>query len=209
MDTRYQPEGLSFDGSNNFNPNFNNSDRGQFPLNGQQKDQHSAQSVPPPFTPPPQQTATYGAQPAPRLGSPQQGRQSNGLPTHPRQFTPQPGQQGDVYSRGSYPQQQQPPMSQYNVQSGPPQGQFSHSRETTRTDTWLQTPAGPYPSDEGYFPGPVDVNGYPIDTKGKQPDTENPFNDPPKAPAPAKTSVTITDLEKHDHDEKHGHGGWE
>jgi hypothetical protein len=52
MDTRYQPEGLSFDGSNNFNPNFNNSDRGQFPLNGQQKDQHSAQSVPPPFSPP-------------------------------------------------------------------------------------------------------------------------------------------------------------
>jgi hypothetical protein len=39
MDTRYQPEGLSFDNKNTFNPNFNGADRGPYsPQNAQQQD---------------------------------------------------------------------------------------------------------------------------------------------------------------------------
>jgi hypothetical protein len=212
MDTRYQPEGLSFD-SNNLNPNFNNGDRSQYPpQTGQQQDQYPFQSGQQQrYSPPPtKEPALYGTQSAARLGSPQQQRHlSNGLPSNPRQFTPLPGLQGENYTRLSFPQQQQqqqPIMNQHDAQSGPPQGQFFQSGETTRTNTWLQT------SDEGYLPSPVDANGFPVDTKGKRRDGDDPFTDPPKGLAASKTAVTVTDLEKqdlekHDHDEKHGH--WE
>ncbi|KAF2831320.1 hypothetical protein CC86DRAFT_431090 [Ophiobolus disseminans] len=62
-----------------------------------------------------------------------------------------------------------------------------------------------------YFPGPVDANGYPVDVKGKQPDSANPFNDPPPRPPPLATPPVTNDVEKlkHDQDDEHGHGGWD
>lgn len=213
MDTRYQPEGLSFDNKNTFNPKFNSSDLGSYPLQGgQQQDQHASQTAQRQnYSPPPpvQQPAPFGLPSGPRLSGPLPSGQYS-LHSGPRSYTPQTGQYVNNYSRLSNPQQQQPPADLYNLQPRPPQAQIPDSGETTRTNTWVQTPAGPYPSDQGYFPGPVDANGYPVDVKGKQPDSENPFNDPPSRP-PLATSPATNDVEKqkHNHDDGHGHGGWD
>jgi tellurite resistance protein TehA-like permease len=128
------------------------------------------------------------------------------------------GQQVNNYSRTSNPQQQQQqqqqmqmqfPSTQYNGQSGHTPSQSLDSRETTRTNTWVQTPAGPYPTGQGYFPGPVDANGYPLDFKGKEASVKIPFNDPPK-PSPKEGLQPTVDVEKlkDDHDDAEGHGGW-
>lgn len=110
-----------------------------------------------------------------------------------------------------YPNDQYNSQSQYNSQAGQMQSQFPDSGQSTRTNTWVQTPAGPYPSDQGYFPGPVDANGYPIDVKSKVPESENPFNDPAPRPAPLEVSPPpIADVEKqkHEHDDGHEPDGW-
>jgi tellurite resistance protein TehA-like permease len=241
MDTRYQPEGLSFDNKNTFDPNFNSGEQNQYPLsNGQQQDQYAAQSAPRQnFTPPPQQGASYGVQMGPRASGPMQQSQY-GLPSGPRlsngdnsrSYTPQNAQHSRNYSNFSdpqqqqyqqqqpqqqqFPQQQEQQQPQYNAQPGSQsRGPAPESGETTRTNTWVQTPAGPYPAGpysagQGYFPGPVDANGYPIDVKGKQAQSDNPFNDPPRVQVvPLPTPTPSIDLEKEKHDDGHGHGGWD
>jgi tellurite resistance protein TehA-like permease len=228
MDTRYQPEGLSFDNKNTFNPNFNTGDRGQYsPQNDQPQSQYISQT-------PAQQS---GLQSGPRSSGPTTEDQytrpsgprlSNGLPAGPRSYTPLAGQQVNNYSQFSnpqeqyqqqyqpqYQQQQQPPLaSQHNRQISQPQAPFPESGETTRTNTWVQTPAGPYPAGQyqagqGYFPGPVDANGYPVDIKGKQSQPENPFNDPHSRSSPVEIPSTPTDMEKQKHDDGHDHKGWD
>ncbi|CAN9328928.1 hypothetical protein CUC08_Gglean008155 [Alternaria sp. MG1] len=212
MDTRYQPEGLSFGTKDNFSPNFEN---GRFPLASDQQQQ-------PQYTPQPQQLSQYGLPSGPRMQTPQQQGQY-GLPSGPRQSQHSPQSSRDVnnYSRLSNPQQQQQPpeQQQQQLQSNqyqpqpvaPQQSQFPfQSGETTRTNTWAnntpatQTPAPMYASDAGYFPGPVDANGYRIDTKERPQQPENPFRDPALQSPPPMDDV---DLEKHKHDD--GHSGWD
>ncbi|EAT88175.2 hypothetical protein SNOG_04415 [Parastagonospora nodorum SN15] len=65
-------------------------------------------------------------------------------------------------------------------------------------------------SGQGYFPGPVDANGYPIDVKEREPRPDNPFTDPVPQSNPVMPPPSI-DLEKEKHDDGHGHGhgGWD
>jgi tellurite resistance protein TehA-like permease len=236
MDTRYQPEGLSFD-NKNFDPSFN-AQQDPYPQPSDQKqDQNPSSSTPPPqnYTPLTQQPtgpvsppsgppppAQYGLPTGPRLSGqnaprghmPQMSQQSNNYSQYPQapqyqqqtpQWQQQPWQQ-QQYQPQQFPQQQGP-VPQYNPQSGP-QLQPA-SGETTRTNTWVQTPAGPFPAGQGYFPGPVDANGYPVDYKGNEPRPENPFGDPPQKPSPVETVTPVADPEKLKHEEGHGHDGWD
>ncbi|KAJ4343239.1 hypothetical protein N0V87_000461 [Didymella glomerata] len=188
MDSRFQPEGLTFDNkdNNNFSPNFDN--------NG-------------PSYSRPQSDPRSGLYPM-QTGLPSSVRPVS--PPQPTQYAPQAYQPDNRYNNQSPAHDnrnlpmnvQQPPNTQQQNQY-PPQ-----SQQTTRTNTWVQTPAGPYPPGGGevYFTGPVDANGYPLDTKGKG--AENPFNDPP-APPGMPTPPASIDLEKQKHDD-HGHGhGWD
>jgi tellurite resistance protein TehA-like permease len=61
-----------------------------------------------------------------------------------------------------------------------------------------------YASNVGYFPGPVDANGYRIDTKERQPEAEDPFRDPAVQSSPHMDEI---DLEKHKHND--GHSEWD
>ncbi|KAF1944063.1 hypothetical protein EJ02DRAFT_108101 [Clathrospora elynae] len=214
MDTRFQPEGLSFDTKDSFNPNFDN--RQYAAQSGQQQNQYPVQQQRQ-FSPQPQQSAQYSLPPGPRLQTPPQQGQY-GIPSGPHLSTPQPGrysphhspqssQHVNSYSPLSAPQQQgQQQFNQYMPSAVPRPEQYPlPSGETTRTNTWAHTPAPSYPSDAGYFPTLVDANGYPIDTKGRQQEPENPFRDPNSKPV---VSVTAVDLEKHDkHDDSHS--GWD
>lgn len=206
MDTRYQPEGLSFDSKNGFNPNLNGGD--QYPSQSGQRQNYSPS--------PPQHPPAFGLPSNPRLSNPlAQGQ-------YGRAVTPQMDRPVNNYSspiantqqqqqQTQYPNDQYNSQSQYNSQAGQMQSQFPDSGQSTRTNTWVQTPAGPYPSDQGYFPGPVDANGYPIDVKSKVPESENPFNDPAPRPAPLEVSPPpIADVEKqkHEHDDGHEPDGW-
>lgn len=211
MDTRYQPEGLSFGNKDAFQPNFDNGDLGQYPLQNNQQQNH--------YAPQPLQPTVYGLPAGPRLATPQQQGQY-GLPSGPRLSNPQQGRYSppmNNYSRLSNPQQQQQAQQEQPQQqpqqftrqysppppsASPPNPYTNQSGQTSRSNTWVQTPAGPYPSGEGYFPGPVDANGYPLDMKSKQLDQENPFRDPPSQPPPPIDSPSI-DLEKHKHDDHH------
>jgi tellurite resistance protein TehA-like permease len=237
MDTRYQPEGLSFDTKNTFSPSFNNPQQGTYPpQNDQQQDQYPSTPAPqqnysplspqqaapfnPPSGPPPQ--IQYGLPSGPRVSggtaprghNPQMSQQSNNYSQYPNPPAPQQYQQPQQqqYQQQQYPQQQyqqqQAPGIQYNPQSAPPPA--PESGETTRTNTWVQTPAGPYPpGGQGYFPAQVDVNGFPVDVKGNEPRPDNPFSDPPQKPSPVETVSLATDPEKLKHDDGHGHGGWD
>lgn len=81
------------------------------------------------------------------------------------------------------------------------------SGQSSRSNTWVTTPAPPFPSDGGYFPGAVDANGYPMDIKERQPEPENPFRDPSSQLPPAIAIPQETqDVEKLKHDG--GHSGW-
>ncbi|KAI4658623.1 uncharacterized protein J4E79_007029 [Alternaria viburni] len=212
MDTRYQPEGLSFGPKDTFSPNFENN--GQFPLPPNQQQ--------PQYAPPPQpqhMSQQYGGLPSgPRMQTPQQQGQY-GLPSGPRQHSPQSSRDVNNYSRLSNPQQQQQTPEQQQLQPNQyqpqpqvaQQNQFSfESGETTRTNTWAAnspaaTPAPMYASNGGgYFPGPVDANGYRIDTKERQPEPENPFRDQPPQSPPQMDDI---DLEKHKHAD--GHSEWD
>lgn len=190
MDSRFQPEGLTFDSkdNNNFSPNFdNNGPSYSRPQSDPRPSLYPAQtglpsSVRPNSPPQPTQYAPQGYQPDNRYNNQSPAHDNRNLPMNVQQ--PTNAQQPNQY----------PPQSQ----------------QTTRTNTWVQTPAGPYPTGGGevYFTGPVDANGYPIDSKGR--DAENPFNDPPPPPPPAMpTPPASIDLEKQKHDD-HGHGnGWD
>ncbi|KAF3001463.1 hypothetical protein E8E13_008351 [Curvularia kusanoi] len=186
MDSRFQPEGLTFDNKDrSFSPNFDNTGPSY----------SRPQSDPRPSLYPAQQP----------VGLPSSVRPVS--PPQPQQYAPQTylpdaryPNQNPPYDNRNLPmnvQQPQQQENQYPVQS----------QQTTRTNTWVQTPPGPYPTGEAYFTGPVDANGYPIDSKGKE--TENPFNDPAPPPAMAlPTPPASIDLEKQKHDD-HGHGGWD
>ncbi|PVH91094.1 hypothetical protein DM02DRAFT_546466 [Periconia macrospinosa] len=74
------------------------------------------------------------------------------------------------------------------MQNGYQNGYEYHARnlsgQSSRTNTWVNTPMPPYPysnngnnnnnnnGQDGYFNAPRDANGYPIDVKGKQPYVE-------------------------------------
>ncbi|KAH7087161.1 voltage-dependent anion channel-domain-containing protein [Paraphoma chrysanthemicola] len=223
MDSRYQPEGLSFDNKNDYNSS-SPSNYSQYPPQGNQQ---QSQYYPQPgqqqnySSPPIQQQPTFGLPAGPRLsgplaqgqvGLPPNPRMSNGPTSSPRPYTPQNAQQANNFSRLSGPQQQQSsPQNHSNVISGPQEALYPGSGDTSRSNTWVQTPPGPYPTGQAYFNGPIDANGYPLDIKGKQAEVENPFKDPPARPPPFETPPSSTDLEKqkHDHDDDHGHGGWD
>jgi tellurite resistance protein TehA-like permease len=191
MDSRYQPEGLTFDNkdnNNNFSPNFDNNGAGYSrpqsdPRPGLYPMQTGLPSSIRPVSPP--QSVQY----APQSYQPENRYNNNQSPQHDNRDVPMNVQQPtDTQQRNQYPPQ---------------------SQQTTRTNTWVQTPAGPYPPTGGevYFTGPVDANGYPIDSKGKE--AENPFNDPPPPPPAMPTAPASIDLEKQKH-EDHGHGsGWD
>lgn len=209
MDTRFQPEGLSFDNNNHFNINPSNN---QYPLpSGPQQDQYFPQQQLQ-YSHQRQQSSQIGLPTGPRLQTPQQ-QGPYGLPSGPRlsnpqqaRYTPQPGQQVNNFSRVPTPQQQQEGQTQqrsshYSLPAASRQDQYPlQSSETTRSsNTWVQTPAPLYPSNGGYFSGPVDNNGYPVDNKEKQQESENPFRDSPsKLP-----SLETVDLEKHKPDNSH------
>ena len=190
MDTRYQPEGLTFDNkdnnNHNFSPNFDNDG---------------------PSYSRPQSDPRPGLYPM-QTGLPSSVRPVS--PPQPVQYAPQTYQPDNRYQNQSpQPDNRNLPMNVQqptNVQQGnqyPPQ-----SQQTTRTNTWVQTPAGPYPAGDAYFPGPVDANGYPVDSKGKG--AENPFQDPAPRTPPMPTPPASIDLEKQKHDDGHGHGsGWD
>ncbi|KAF2441999.1 hypothetical protein P171DRAFT_59472 [Karstenula rhodostoma CBS 690.94] len=84
------------------------------------------------------------------------------------------------------------------------------SGQTTRTNTWVQPSGGPYPQDQnpnyqnfgpnqqpGYYQGPVNVNGYPEESKGK-----DSFKDPTYVtersvqPTPNESPRDSIDLDK-------------
>jgi tellurite resistance protein TehA-like permease len=73
----------------------------------------------------------------------------------------------------------------------------NQSGQTSRTSTWVQTPAGmpQYGSESAYFTGPVDSNGYPIDSKGKQPSGFD-VNERSVQPTPFQSPRDSVDLEK-------------
>lgn len=98
------------------------------------------------------------------------------------------------------PIQQQPYLQQayqFQTPANPPQNPYSNG--TSRSNTWVQTPAPNYPSGNGYFPTMVDVNGYPVDMKGAKRVTENPFQD-------GAGQMDTIDIEKNKHDD---HSEWD
>lgn len=190
MDPRYQPEGLTFDSKDtNFSPNFDTTG---------------------PSYSRPQSDPRPGLYPA-RPGLPQSVRPVS--PPQAAQYAPQTYQsdnrgfeQSPRYDNRNLPMNVQQPSNMQQENQYNPQ-----SQESTRTNTWVQTPPpGPYPTGQVYYTGPVDVNGYPIDSKGKE--LQNPFNDPPPPPPAAMlTPPASIDLEKqkhddHEHDHSHGNG---
>ncbi|KAL1604100.1 hypothetical protein SLS60_005692 [Paraconiothyrium brasiliense] len=100
--------------------------------------------------------------------------------------------------------------SNFNPNLNNPDSDSNHGRnlsgQTSRTNTWVQTPGGPYPMDQNpnfqnfgpnqqqdYFQGSVNANGYPEDVKGKGPTyvTERSVQ-----PTPNETPRESIDLEK-------------
>lgn len=74
------------------------------------------------------------------------------------------------------------------------------SGQTSRTNTWVQTPGASYSNESplygnetAYFNGQTDQNGYPIDMKGKQPYV---VNERSVQPTPLDTPRDSIDLEK-------------
>ncbi|EDU50671.1 TehA Tellurite resistance protein [Pyrenophora tritici-repentis] len=233
MDTRFQPEGLSFDTKDTYTLN---ADSLQYPPSAQQPNmyqpprqqspyqQSPQQAQYPPqqqrqYTPQPRQESQYGlpAGPGPRMSMAQPPAQAYGLPSGPQSVQHSPQHSRELsYSQMPNPQQQvqvqpQPPQPQqqapmYREPSVAPQNMATVSGETTRTNTWVQTPAPLYPSQQGYFPGPVNANGYPVDAKERPREPDNPFTDPNHHHAPP--AMENIDLEKHGkHDD--GHSGWD
>lgn len=188
MDTRYQPESLSFANNNFNNENIDVSRKFRVQSEPLQYQNFSRST----------QRQDLSRQ-APQQPAPLQ----YGLPSGPRASLPRAGQQMSVYSRMSNTQQQQQ-QQQYQGQPGSTQSPAPGYGDTTRSTTWVQTPADSYPVEQGYFTGPVDANGYPIDVKVPEP--KNPFEDlPPRsAPAPREVASPIVDAEKQDHH----HDGW-
>ncbi|KAI8940172.1 hypothetical protein NX059_003879 [Plenodomus lindquistii] len=210
MDTRFQPEGLSFDNKRPFNPDFDTrrGSDGQPLRSNEQQGPESYRNVQqqPQYASQPRQSGQYGLPSGPRLSTPQQ-QVPFALPAGPRSSNPlqghySPGPVTSLHNNTAPPQLQEQRSVQYNSASAPQQIQ-NPSAETTRSNTWVQTPAGPYPSDEGYFPGPVNVNGYPIDNKTGQPQPENPFRNPSSLhPPPMETPRDSVDIEKQKHEEQ-------
>ncbi|KNG44137.1 malic acid transport protein [Stemphylium lycopersici] len=203
--------GLSFGNKDT----FINFESNQFTSDQQHQPQQSQ------YSSPPRQSSQYGLPSGPRMQTPTQQGQY-GLPSGPRsaQHTPQTSREVNNYSRLSNPQQQSPQQLEQQQQQYQPQEQqqasyqytrppavqpnpaFLHSHETTRTNTFVQTPAPLYASNDGYFPGPVNANGYPVDEK-EQRGLENPFRNQAAQPP---TPMDEIDLEKHKHD---GESGWD
>ncbi|KAH7379347.1 voltage-dependent anion channel-domain-containing protein [Phaeosphaeria sp. MPI-PUGE-AT-0046c] len=220
MDTRYQPEGLSFDNRNNFGPNVSNGGQAQYTMsNEQQRDQYDSQARPQESYSPLAQNSERSVPPP---GTRAMGMRSHGpfgLPSGPRlsdsvipyPYRQQRGSQSNDYPRDFEPRGQQTYQQQglrnaYNPQrSGP----SPMSGETTRTNTWAETPSASYSSAPAYFSGPVDANGYPLDIKDKGTYTASTVKETLPSPKIAEVSMHVVDLEKDKHDAGHGHGGWD
>jgi tellurite resistance protein TehA-like permease len=200
MDSRFQPEGLSFDnGKDTFNPNFDNNEQTQYtrPQSDPRPGLYSVKQGLPTTVRPQGPQGPQGPQ------DPQGPPYSQGsMYARESRFVPQPEPQ---YMRQSTPENQYPQRMQQNNQYP------TQSNETTRSNTWVHTPPEPYhPAGDVYYTGPVDVNGYPIDAKTPNRMGENPFNDPPRSSPTTAVNSTV-DLEKQKHDDGHGHGhsGWD
>ncbi|KAH9879132.1 hypothetical protein J1614_002568 [Plenodomus biglobosus] len=213
MDTRFQPEGLSFDNKHSFNPDFN-SGRGsdQYPLgSNQQQGPYPYQSTQRQYSPQTEQSSQYGLPSGSQLTTPQH-QAPFGLPAGPRSSKPTQERNSqetmNIQARESNPvprQQEQRPTQ--DIPTSVPQQSQYQSGQTSRSNTWVQTPAGPYLSDTGYVPGPVDVNGYLIDNKDRRPpQPENPFRDQSSLhPPPTVTPRDSIDIEKQKHEDSHAH----
>ncbi|KAF5849949.1 hypothetical protein GGP41_005386 [Bipolaris sorokiniana] len=252
MESRYQPEGLSFGEKDTYNndqypltsnPLTSNPPQQQQSPQQQQQQPFPIQQQQPQYPAQVRQSNPYGLPTGPRMQTPPNQGQY-GMPPAPRsaQHSPQNSQDVNNYSQFPGPQQglqspapqlqqpqaqqqapppqqvlqyqqppQQPPPNPYHYSSLPPpaapqnQG-FLPSGETSRSNTWVQTPAPLYASNNAYFPAQVDANGYPVDVKELHRPTENPFRDPAPEPAPQMDTI---DLEKLKHGDGHGHGEWD
>lgn len=89
-------------------------------------------------------------------------------------------------------------------------GNPNSSGQSSRTNTWVQTPGAPFPPNvsyspnqqQVYFPGPVDANGFPMDVKGKQPYVEERSVQPTPNDSP-RESIDLEKLDKEAHAEPH------
>lgn len=204
MDTRYQPEGLSF-GNNSFDPNQSNGVQSPYTTLGQQQDQHDSQAtpqenysplaqhrplsgtrnpgIPPPgqYSPPLGPQLSYGA--SAHSYAQQRGLQSTDQPHFPEPQERQPNQQ----------QQQQAPRNMYSPERSDPS---SLPDGTTRTSTWAHTPSASFSNAPAYWSGPVDANGYPLDVKPKHTTITS--------PKVVEAALHEVDLEKEKHDDGHG-----
>ncbi|KAF1840001.1 uncharacterized protein K460DRAFT_381499 [Cucurbitaria berberidis CBS 394.84] len=183
MDTRFQPEGLSFDKKNSFNLNLDNGDDlRHFPLqDGQQLDQYPLQSIQPQSQYSPQRQRSVSP-PGPRLLTPQQqGRY--GLPLGPRLSEPQRGL--------SNPTPQQQPRQHLSMPVDQQTLYLLQNGQASSSSTLVHTPAASDPPEATSFPGLVDANGYSLDNKRKTPEID----------------IHSIDLEKHKNDGSHS--GWD
>lgn len=92
------------------------------------------------------------------------------------------------------------------------------SGQTTRTNTWVQSTGGPtfqsFGSDQqqGYFPGPVNPNGFPEDIKGKSPAYVTERSVQPTPNESPRDSIDLekqkTEMEPHDPHKKDPNQPW-
>lgn len=212
MDTRFQPEGLSFDNKPSSNPDFDpthGSD--QYPLRPDQ--QQGPYSYPntqqqPQYSPSAQQPGQYGQLSGPRVATGQH-QAPFGLPTGPRLSNPPQGRnsQGPVnnQTRASNPfpapLQHGKQPAQYMPTSGPQQDQYQ-SGQTTRSSTWVQTPGDSYRSGSRYFPGSADAYRSSMDKKDRPSQPGNPFQEQSSLPPPSvSTTRDSIDIEKQKHED--------
>jgi hypothetical protein len=183
MGIGYQPESLSFDiKGNNFGPHLGTDGRCQ---HMEQQDGYDAESVQG-YSFPAHRSSSDGIQSSPMVAKPQQQGQYgitsrshvfNDPLIYPHTFIPPSSQQANNCSRDFYPQQQQQFSLEHVAQPIRTQAQHPRSGDTSRTNTWIRTPACPYTYDEAYLHGAVSTIGCLADTKNKQSEVHNPFDD--------------------------------
>jgi tellurite resistance protein TehA-like permease len=209
MDTRYQPEGLSF-GNNSSNATQSNGDQDPYTALEQQQDQHDSQATPQEnYSPLAQHRPLSGTRnteiPPPDRYNPPSGTQlSYGASAH--SYAQQRGLQSNDQTHFSEPQERQPNQQQ---QQQAPKDMYSPRRAdpsllpggTTPTSTWAHTPSASFSNAPAYWSGPVDANGYPVDVKPKHTTITS--------PKVVEAAMHEVDLEKEKHDDGHGHGGWD
>lgn len=169
MDSRFQPAGLSFENNNGNGINVQNNQNNQ---NNNQNNNYNNQN----------------------------NNQNNNFNTNQNQNN----SYSNSYSNNGF-------NPNFDTSSSDSNHGRNLSGQTSRTNTWVQTPGGQYtppnqiqqfqsfgPSQQqGYFQGPVNVNGYPEDVKGKDP-FQNPafVTERSVQPTPNESPRDSIDVEK-------------